>query len=135
MQVHQDLGEQRLKNRESLTSFVVTKSLHLLASRSCPKKLKEILCSIPLYRTISKAQTPNTACQVWGRAGGSVLRAFSLARDNQTLHLHVCLSPSQLSDWWLKTAYLEYRLPVVVHSSPGVVLPKQDFLDRQGQLR
>lgn len=49
--------------------------------------------------------------------------------------LHGCLSPSQLSDWWLKTAYLEYRLPVVVHSSPGVVLPKQDFLDRQGQLR
>ncbi|XP_067398111.1 carnitine O-acetyltransferase [Emydura macquarii macquarii] len=40
-----------------------------------------------------------------------------------------------LSDWWLKTAYLEYRLPVVVHSSPGVVLPKQDFLDQQGQLR
>uniref|UniRef100_A0A670ZEP5 Carnitine O-acetyltransferase n=1 Tax=Pseudonaja textilis TaxID=8673 RepID=A0A670ZEP5_PSETE len=39
-----------------------------------------------------------------------------------------------LSDWWLKTAYLEYRLPVVIHSSPGVVLPKQDFLDRQGQL-
>uniref|UniRef100_A0A8C7E6C4 Carnitine O-acetyltransferase n=1 Tax=Naja naja TaxID=35670 RepID=A0A8C7E6C4_NAJNA len=35
-----------------------------------------------------------------------------------------------LSDWWLKTAYLEYRLPVVIHSSPGVVLPKQDFLDR-----
>lgn len=40
-----------------------------------------------------------------------------------------------LSDWWLQTAYLEYRLPVVVHSSPGVVLPKQDFHDRQGQLR
>ncbi|XP_044848332.1 carnitine O-acetyltransferase isoform X2 [Mauremys mutica] len=40
-----------------------------------------------------------------------------------------------LSDWWLKTAYLEYRLPVVVHSSPGVVLPKQDFVDQQGQLR
>ncbi|XP_053552094.1 carnitine O-acetyltransferase isoform X3 [Bombina bombina] len=40
-----------------------------------------------------------------------------------------------LSDWWLQTAYLEYRMPVVVHSSPGVVLPKQDFVDRQGQLR
>uniref|UniRef100_A0AAR2K792 Choline/carnitine acyltransferase domain-containing protein n=1 Tax=Pygocentrus nattereri TaxID=42514 RepID=A0AAR2K792_PYGNA len=25
-----------------------------------------------------------------------------------------------LSDWWLQTAYLDYRLPVVVHSSPGV---------------
>ncbi|MEE6505561.1 hypothetical protein FKM82_005560 [Ascaphus truei] len=39
-----------------------------------------------------------------------------------------------LSDWWLQTAYLEYRLPVVVHSSPGVVLPKQDFADRQDLL-
>ncbi|RXM92382.1 Carnitine O-acetyltransferase [Acipenser ruthenus] len=32
------------------------------------------------------------------------------------------------------TAYLEYRLPVVVHSSPGVVLPRLQFHDRQGQM-
>lgn len=41
----------------------------------------------------------------------------------------------QLSDWWLKTAYLQYRQPVVIHSSPGLVLPRQDFVDLQGQLR
>lgn len=41
----------------------------------------------------------------------------------------------QLSDWWLKTAYLQYRQPLVIYSSPGVMLPKQDFVDRQGQLR
>ncbi|XP_028664480.1 carnitine O-acetyltransferase isoform X1 [Erpetoichthys calabaricus] len=40
-----------------------------------------------------------------------------------------------LSDWWLQTAYLEYRMPVVIHSSPGVVLPKLEFHDRQGQIR
>ncbi|XP_028340027.1 carnitine O-acetyltransferase isoform X2 [Physeter macrocephalus] len=40
-----------------------------------------------------------------------------------------------LSDWWLKTAYLQYRQPLVIYSSPGLVLPRQDFLDRQGQLR
>lgn len=40
-----------------------------------------------------------------------------------------------LSDWWLKTAYLQYRQPVVIYSSPGVMLPKQDFVDQQGQLR
>uniref|UniRef100_A0AAR2JEL3 Choline/carnitine acyltransferase domain-containing protein n=1 Tax=Pygocentrus nattereri TaxID=42514 RepID=A0AAR2JEL3_PYGNA len=40
-----------------------------------------------------------------------------------------------LSDWWLQTAYLDYRLPVVVHSSPGVVLPRLEFSDRQGQIR
>ncbi|XP_062844831.1 carnitine O-acetyltransferase isoform X2 [Trichomycterus rosablanca] len=40
-----------------------------------------------------------------------------------------------LSDWWLKVAYLDYRMPVVVHSSPGVVLPRLEFSDRQGQIR
>lgn len=41
----------------------------------------------------------------------------------------------QLSEWWLKTAYLQYRQPLVIYSSPGVALPKQDFVDLQGQLR
>lgn len=41
----------------------------------------------------------------------------------------------QLSEWWLKTAYLQYRQPLVIYSSPGLVLPRQDFVDLQGQLR
>lgn len=41
----------------------------------------------------------------------------------------------QLSEWWLKTAYLQYRQPVVICSNPGLMLPKQDFVDLQGQLR
>ncbi|XP_037609007.1 carnitine O-acetyltransferase [Sebastes umbrosus] len=40
-----------------------------------------------------------------------------------------------LSDWWVQVAYLDYRLPVVVHSSPGLVLPRMDFSDKQGQIR
>lgn len=40
-----------------------------------------------------------------------------------------------LSEWWLKTAYLQYRQPLVIYSSPGMALPKQDFVDLQGQLR
>ncbi|XP_012627644.1 carnitine O-acetyltransferase isoform X2 [Microcebus murinus] len=40
-----------------------------------------------------------------------------------------------LSEWWLRTAYLQFRQPVVIYSSPGVILPKQDFVDVQGQLR
>ncbi|KAM5259258.1 carnitine O-acetyltransferase isoform 5-T8 [Hipposideros larvatus] len=40
-----------------------------------------------------------------------------------------------LSEWWLKTAYLQYRQPLVIYSSPGLVLPRQDFVDLQGQLR
>ncbi|KAG7221228.1 hypothetical protein INR49_017445 [Caranx melampygus] len=40
-----------------------------------------------------------------------------------------------LSEWWVQLAYLEYRLPVVVHSSPGLVLPRMNFNDKQGQIR
>uniref|UniRef100_A0AAQ6I904 Choline/carnitine acyltransferase domain-containing protein n=1 Tax=Anabas testudineus TaxID=64144 RepID=A0AAQ6I904_ANATE len=35
-----------------------------------------------------------------------------------------------LSDWWVQVAYLDYRLPVVVHSSPGLVLPRMNFSDK-----
>nr|XP_019961884.1 PREDICTED: carnitine O-acetyltransferase-like isoform X2 [Paralichthys olivaceus] len=41
----------------------------------------------------------------------------------------------ELSEWWVQLAYLEYRLPVVVHSSPGLVLPRMNFSDKQGQIR
>ncbi|XP_023227114.1 carnitine O-acetyltransferase-like [Centruroides sculpturatus] len=40
-----------------------------------------------------------------------------------------------LSEWWLQTAYLEYRMPVVVYSSPGLVFPLQNFTSQVDQLR
>ncbi|XP_069491123.1 carnitine O-acetyltransferase-like isoform X2 [Ambystoma mexicanum] len=40
-----------------------------------------------------------------------------------------------LTEWWQQSEYLESRLPLAVHSSPAVVLPKQDFNTWRGQLR
>ncbi|XP_028269598.1 carnitine O-acetyltransferase [Parambassis ranga] len=40
-----------------------------------------------------------------------------------------------LSEWWMQTAYLDCRMPVPVYTSPGVVLPRMHFQDRQGQIR
>nr|XP_015925085.1 carnitine O-acetyltransferase isoform X2 [Parasteatoda tepidariorum] len=40
-----------------------------------------------------------------------------------------------LSDWWLDTAYMEYRMPVVVYSSPGLVMPIKEFDSVERQLR
>ncbi|KAM6895269.1 carnitine O-acetyltransferase-like [Xenentodon cancila] len=40
-----------------------------------------------------------------------------------------------LSEWWVQAAYLDYRMPVVVHSSPGLVLPRMSFNDQEGQIR
>ncbi|XP_068167091.1 carnitine O-acetyltransferase-like [Antennarius striatus] len=40
-----------------------------------------------------------------------------------------------LSEWWMQAAYLDCRMPVAVYTSPGVVLPRMRFQDRQGQMR
>lgn len=148
---HQDLGEQRdlRQNRESLTLSVAAEASNLLASHSCPKKLKVTLCLSPAPRApTALLKSTSTLPHAKHKTQTVCLQGvgWSWGQDAETVKLGLgetaadampacCLSPSQLSDWWLKTAYLEYRLPVVVHSSPGVVLPKQDFLDRQGQLR
>ncbi|KAK2145778.1 hypothetical protein LSH36_658g01036 [Paralvinella palmiformis] len=39
-----------------------------------------------------------------------------------------------LTDWWQRVAYLEYRMPVTVHVSPGITLPRQNFKGLEGQL-
>lgn len=43
-------------------------------------------------------------------------------------------SDNWLADWWLNVAYLEYRDPVVVYSSPGLVFPFEEFENQQQQL-
>lgn len=40
-----------------------------------------------------------------------------------------------LTEWWQQTQFLESRLPLAVHASPAVVLPKQDYNTWRGQLR
>uniref|UniRef100_A0A8C8A229 Carnitine O-acetyltransferase n=1 Tax=Oryzias sinensis TaxID=183150 RepID=A0A8C8A229_9TELE len=40
-----------------------------------------------------------------------------------------------LSEWWMQSAYLDCRMPLAVYTSPGVVLPRLHFQDRQGQMR
>lgn len=40
-----------------------------------------------------------------------------------------------LEDWWLHHAYLGNRLPVVVNSSPSLIMPFQKFGDKCDQLK
>ena len=42
---------------------------------------------------------------------------------------------SWLAEWWDNVAYFEYSSPVVVHSSPGIIFPKQQFQSQRDQLR
>ncbi|KAM9326172.1 carnitine O-acetyltransferase isoform 2-T2 [Gastrophryne carolinensis] len=95
----------------------------------------------PLQQTLDKylqALTPLVSQEEWSHTRELVeeFRTSGVGeRLQKGLERRAKKTENWLSDWWLQTAYLEYRLPVVVHSSPGLVLPKQDFEDRQGQLR
>ncbi|CAG0917506.1 unnamed protein product [Notodromas monacha] len=42
---------------------------------------------------------------------------------------------SWLAEWWLNLAYLQYRLPLPVWSSPGILLPQQEVSTLDGQLK
>ena len=41
----------------------------------------------------------------------------------------------QLSQWWLHVAYLEFRSPVVVNVSPGIVCPRENINGEAEQLK
>lgn len=68
----------------------------------------------------------------------STVTSYSLRKKYKVLFLTNALANTifslQLADWWLKTAYLEYRKPVIVYSSPGLVWPKKTFRNQTEQL-
>ncbi|XP_022123060.2 carnitine O-acetyltransferase isoform X1 [Pieris rapae] len=60
--------------------------------------------------------------------GGIGQKLQSLLENRATKHIN------WLEEWWLNTAYLEYRDPVVVFSSPGLVFPLRKFSNQTEQL-
>lgn len=56
-------------------------------------------------------------------------------RLQKTLERRASKTDNWLSEWWMQSNYLDNRMPVPVYTSPGVILPRMDFQDRQGQLR
>ncbi|CAG5021727.1 unnamed protein product [Parnassius apollo] len=65
----------------------------------------------------------------FGSHGGVGVKLQSLLEKKAEKHLN------WLEEWWLNTAYLEYRNPVVVYSSPGLVFPFRKFSSQHEQLQ
>ncbi|XP_063376290.1 carnitine O-acetyltransferase [Cydia fagiglandana] len=62
--------------------------------------------------------------------------ATGVGQDLQTLlEKRAQQHTNWLEEWWLNTAYLEYRDPVVVYSSPGLVFPFRKFNSQLDQLQ
>jgi carnitine O-acetyltransferase len=61
------------------------------------------------------------------------MKTWMITFHHQTIK-HIFNYFTQLSEWWLDSAYLSYRLPVLVHSNPALVFPKQSFSSQNEQL-
>ena len=80
---------------------------------------------------VSDAQYVETEKVVreFGRRGGIgeklqlILEERAKARENW------------LSEWWINTAYFDFRAPVVVYSNPALVGPLQNFNSQEDQLK
>uniref|UniRef100_A0A7N6APF1 Carnitine O-acetyltransferase n=1 Tax=Anabas testudineus TaxID=64144 RepID=A0A7N6APF1_ANATE len=75
----------------------------------------------------------------WGKAaerpGAAGTQDRKLGTHLVSFIFDVAGGTQELSEWWMQSAYLESRMPVAVYTSPGVVLPRMHFYDRQGQMR
>uniref|UniRef100_A0A8C3HDZ9 Choline/carnitine acyltransferase domain-containing protein n=1 Tax=Chrysemys picta bellii TaxID=8478 RepID=A0A8C3HDZ9_CHRPI len=91
--------------------------------------LERYLRSLEVLVTPEELEETRELVQEFGAPGGEGERLQAQLERRATR------MENWLSDWWVQSAYLESRLPLAVHSSPAVVLPKQDYSDWRGQLR
>ncbi|OQV16092.1 Carnitine O-acetyltransferase [Hypsibius exemplaris] len=63
------------------------------------------------------------------KPGGEGEKLQGLLEQRAKLH------ENWLEEWWLQKGYLEYRSPLPVNVSPGIVFPHQSYTNIEGQLR
>jgi len=90
--------------------------------------LSKYLKTVPQFLDKGEFETTVEAVKELGQQGGDGERLQLLLEDKASK------SENWLADWWLDLAYLTYRSPVVVWSSPGIVWPRREFGDVDDQL-
>lgn len=95
--------------------------------------LNKFLETAEPHLTPERFENTKNIVSEFGRAGGvgEKLQALLEKRAEKTENW---LS-DPVSNWWLDCAYLTYRDPVVVWSSPGLVQPKQKFVTIDDKIR
>ncbi|XP_053625257.1 carnitine O-acetyltransferase-like isoform X2 [Plodia interpunctella] len=91
--------------------------------------LQKYLKSIKPYLSEQEFAVTANLVEDFASADGVGHKLQALLEQRAESHLN------WLEEWWLNTAYLEYRDPVVVYSSPGLVFPFRNFCNQEDQLK
>ncbi|BES89268.1 carnitine O-acetyltransferase activity [Nesidiocoris tenuis] len=92
------------------------------------KTLERYLKSAKPFLSREERIATEEIVKTFGRPGG----VGELLQEK--LNLRAEQRENWLEEWWINTAYLEYRDPVVVFSSPGLLFPPKKFANLDDQL-
>lgn len=95
--------------------------------------LSKFLESAEPHLTPERFENTQNIVREFGRLGGTGERLQQLLEKRAETTENWLSDP--VSNWWLNSAYLTYRDPVVVWSSPGLVYPPRKFSTVDDKIR
>lgn len=87
--------------------------------------LSKFLITAQPHLTPEKFENTKNVVKEFGQSGGIGEKLQKLLEKRAETKENWLSDPT--SNWWLNCAYLQYRDPVVVWSSPGLVFPQRKF--------
>lgn len=108
-------------------------SLPLLPVPKLQDTLNKFLETAQPHLTTERFENTKNIVREFGRTGGVGEKLQTLLEQRSEKKENWLSDPT--SNWWLNCAYLQYRDPVVVWSSPGVVYPQQKFKSLDDKVR
>ena len=111
------------------TMFQHEMSLPRLPVPPLQQTMEKYLLSVKPLLTDEEFACTKTAVEEFRKPSGvgELLQEKLVSRSNKM--------ENWLAQWWDDVAYLGYENPVVVHSSPGIAFPRQNFASKLDQLR
>ncbi|GIX71218.1 carnitine O-acetyltransferase [Caerostris darwini] len=91
--------------------------------------LEKYLLSVRPLLTEEEYHNTVKVVKDFGAPGGLGVKLHTMLKERAKV------TENWLEDWWLSSAYLEFRMPLISYSSPGLVFPLKDFNTVERQLR
>ncbi|XP_035223735.1 carnitine O-acetyltransferase-like isoform X2 [Stegodyphus dumicola] len=91
--------------------------------------LEKYLLSVRPLLTEEEYHNTEKVVKEFGAPGGLGVKLHTMLKERAKV------TENWLDEWWLNSAYLEFRMPLVLYSSPGLVFPLKDFNTVERQLR
>lgn len=91
--------------------------------------LEKYLLSVRPLLTEEEYHNTEIVVKKFGEPGGLGVQLHSMLKERAKV------TENWLEEWWLNSSYLEFRMPLVLYSSPGLVFPMKHFDSVDRQLR